>query len=85
MDDFRVYKIQVQGQVEEEDIRTACPLHIRIEEAGGTETTFVVRSDQSGLIGLVRYLHGMGLVLLSITATSEEIQSESIKYEGKKK
>ncbi|MGE5224444.1 MAG: hypothetical protein ACM3PY_18565 [Omnitrophica WOR_2 bacterium] len=71
MDDYRIYKIKIHGQMEEEDILLACPLHFSTEQAGETATTFTIHTDQSGLIGLLRYLHGLGLVLLSITCEIE--------------
>jgi hypothetical protein len=51
----RIYKIQIHGQVKE-----------------GEDSTFIaVRTDQSGLVGLVRHLHGLGLVLLSMSSSVE--------------
>ena len=66
MDDSCTYHIEVQGQVDENDLNAMSPLRmtvVRMEEAA---TLFTTRADQSALIGLIRYLHGRGFVLLSV-------------------
>ena len=66
MDDSCTYHIEVQGQVDENDLNAMIPLRmtvVRMEEAA---TLFTTRADQSALIGLIRYLHGRGFVLLSV-------------------
>ena len=66
------YQIKVRGQVNEDDLNTASPLQIALvqAEAGGEDphaaTLFTICADQSGLIGLIRHLHGRGFVLLSV-------------------
>jgi hypothetical protein len=37
-----------------------------VVQGDAESTLFLVRTDQSGLIGMLRYLHGRGLVLLSV-------------------
>ncbi len=66
MDDICAYRIEVRGQVGANDINTTGPLQIAIERAGTDATRFTICTDQSGLIGLLRHLHGRGLVLLSV-------------------
>ena len=67
----RIYRIQLHGQVKEEDINRASPLQLKIEQEGEDNTFVSVRSDQSGLIGLIRHLHGLGLVLVSVSSSVE--------------
>jgi hypothetical protein len=65
--DVRTYKIRIQGRVADEDIRATSPLPFTIEQVEGTNTSITLRADQSGIIGLIRHLHGLGLVLISIS------------------
>lgn len=68
MDDICTYQIIVRGHVEEE-VNAQSPLHLAIEQAGPESPCITIRTDQSGLIGLLHHLHGLGIVLLSISAT----------------
>ena len=62
-----VYHIQLRGQVNEEEINEMSPL-LLVREAGDTAVTQLsVATDQSGLIGLMRHLHGLGYVFLSVS------------------
>lgn len=67
----RIYKIQIHGQVKEEDINRSSPLQFKIEQMIEDNTFIAVRTDQSGLVGLIRHLHGLGLVLVSLSTTVE--------------
>ena len=67
-----IYYIEVQGQVAESDLNAMSPLQTTAVRADADEehpkaaTVFTVHADQSGLIGLMRHLHGRGLALLSV-------------------
>ncbi len=69
MDDTCTYQILLRGQVDEDDINTASPLHLTVTPAGPDATLVTVQTDQSGLVGLIRHLHGLGFVLLSIDSS----------------
>lgn len=64
--DVRTYQILIHGQVEEADIRPTSPLQFMVERGGETGTAIKVRTDQSGIIGLIRHLHGLGLVIIEM-------------------
>jgi hypothetical protein len=72
MDKACDYRIKVRGPVDESDLNTMSPLPITMVQADTDEkhrcaaTLFTIYADQSGLIGLMRHLHGRGLVLLSV-------------------
>jgi hypothetical protein len=68
MDDRRVYRIEIAGQITESDILAFSPPGAKIEPAGETCSVLTVLTDQSGLVGLIRHLHGLGLVLLAFTS-----------------
>ena len=67
MNDVCTYLIQLRGQVEVGEINALSPLAITVERAESTATVLAACSDQSGLIGLMRHLHGLGFVFLSVS------------------
>lgn len=71
--DVRTYKIQIHGQVEEGDIHPTSPLRFKIEQSEETNTSITLQTDQSGIIGLIRHLHGLGLQLISIICSIENL------------
>ncbi len=66
MNDICIYHILIKGQVALDEINVMSPLQITLERIDTAATLFSVRTDQSGLIGLLRHLHARGLVLLSV-------------------
>ncbi|MGD9099076.1 MAG: hypothetical protein PVF45_01255 [Anaerolineae bacterium] len=66
MQDICTYQIEVRGQVEENDLNAMSPLQMTVVRADTASTLFTICADQSGLIGLIRHLHGRGFVLLSL-------------------
>lgn len=73
IDDVRTYNVQIYGRVEEADINPTSPLRLTIEQFAGISTSATLRADQSGMIGLIRHLHGLGMVLLSIRCVVENL------------
>jgi len=67
MHDICTYQIEVQGPVGEKDINATSPLQMTVVRVDPAATLFTICTDQSGLIGLIRHLHGHGFVLLSVT------------------
>lgn len=66
MEDIRIYQIQIGGQVVESEIAPFSPPGWRIEPGEKGSSIFTVKTDQSGMVGLIRHLHGLGFELLSI-------------------
>jgi hypothetical protein len=66
MNDTRIYQIEVQGQVDENELNATSPIHMQTQMMEGTATRLIAYTDQSGLIGLIRYLHSRGMLVLSI-------------------
>lgn len=62
----RIYHIHIRAQASAEEINPTSPVQIRVLESTGSGTLFSVSTDQSGLIGLLRHLHGLGFDLISI-------------------
>ena len=66
MHEFCTYQIEVRGQADGNDLNAASPLQVTIVRIDTTATLFTIYADQSGLVGLMRHLHGRGFVLLSV-------------------
>jgi hypothetical protein len=66
MDKLCTYHLRLHGQVEAGDLNAGGPLHVTVVEAGTAATELVISTDQAGIIGLLRHLHGRGFVLLSV-------------------
>ena len=63
------YAIEVQGQVDVDWLRSfGSPVEIVADEAAPEKgsTVLRVRADQSGIVGLVRSLHGLGVTILQV-------------------
>jgi hypothetical protein len=69
MHDVCTYTIQLSGQVSEAEINALGPLQMMLERACPEATWFTIQTDQSGLIGLMRHLHGLGFVFVSMNRT----------------
>ena len=66
MDGLYVYEIEIRGRLDEKVLNAVGPLQCSIVRRDTDSTAVSARTDQSGLIGLLRHLHGRGVVLLSI-------------------
>ena len=86
MEDTCTYQIEVRGWIDEKDLNTISPLQVTMMLADADEehpdadreypeaaTRFTVCTDQSGLIGLLRHLHGRGVLLLSVRREPEPV------------
>ncbi len=70
---FSAYQIEVWGVVHADTFNATSPLHVTVVQMDGETTRFAVRTDQSGVIGLLRYLHGQGFVLKSVSRKQGEL------------
>jgi hypothetical protein len=77
MDDICTYFIEFYGQVEVGELNAISPLLMTPEGVEGAQTLVSVCTDQSGLIGLMRHLHGLGLVFLSVTRSHNDRSERS--------
>jgi hypothetical protein len=66
MDNLCTCLIEIQGKMDETDLKACSPLSITTVRLEADSTLLTVQTDQSGLIGLLRHLHGRGSVLLSV-------------------
>lgn len=66
------YHIRLEGKVKEADLNVGSPLTIRVVQVDAAAATLEIQTDQSGMIGVMRYLHGQGFVLLSVVRILEK-------------
>jgi menaquinone-dependent protoporphyrinogen oxidase len=81
MNHLYTYHIQVRGQVSETDVNASSPLQITVNAAGPDVTELTAKTDQPGIIGVVRHLHGRGFTVLSIN--SDEAVSPAVEASPK--
>lgn len=67
MNDLCTFLIRLHGHVEADEVNAMTPLQMTRERIEPGATLFSVTTDQSGLIGLLRHLHGLGLLFLSVS------------------
>jgi hypothetical protein len=69
MNDIGSYTVQLRGPVSAGELNAMSPIDVEVTptEAGVSLLTF--STDQSGLLGLLSYLHGLGFVFLAVNRT----------------
>lgn len=63
------YEIKIHGQLDDSWLRWFGEANVHVEtlsDHGLVTTVSDVVMDQAGLVGLIRRLHGLGIVLLSV-------------------
>jgi len=66
MDNQCTFLIKIRGAANESDINLLAPRELKVRHSSSRDTLLVVPSDQSGLLGVLSYLHGLGFEFLSI-------------------
>ncbi len=66
MNDICTFILKVRGQVCESEINAAGPLKIIVTSLEPASTLLAFSCDQSGLVGMINYLHGLGFEILSV-------------------
>ena len=72
-DPATLYRIEVQGQVDVEWLQGFDNLpQINVDQARQVQdiTVLDVHTDQAGIVGLVRRLHGLGIMILQFEVVS---------------
>lgn len=68
IDDITTFTIEIRGQIDQDDINAASPLKVTVIQVEENRTILSACTDQSGVIGLIRHLHNMGLIIRSFTS-----------------
>lgn len=66
INDQCTYQIILHGRVEAADLLPYAPPGLTVHRDETGRAILTVRTDQSGLVGLIRLLHGLGLAIHSI-------------------
>lgn len=64
--DLRTYRVTLRGRVDEEFVAAYCPAGTHLTCAGETTCLNDIRTDQSGIVGLVRHLHNLGCTIVAL-------------------
>ena len=64
--DVSIYHLQIRGNVDANEINLMSPVQVKQEWTDTAVTQFVVQTDQSGLLGLIRHLHNRGFIFYNI-------------------
>jgi hypothetical protein len=74
---MNIYQIEILGQVDVTELNPSSPHQMIATRIEPTKTLVRVCTDQSGFIGLLRHLHGLGLELLSMSREDLAIEGNS--------
>jgi hypothetical protein len=67
MDDLACFELVVRDPVSEADLNRLSPVHVVVAQANPLAVHLSAQTDQAGLIGLMRHLHGLGFVILAMS------------------
>jgi hypothetical protein len=67
------YQIKLRGYLDEDFAAAYCPPGTQISTENEVTTLGNLQTDQSGIIGLLRHLHGLGCTILELTTAKESI------------
>lgn len=68
---LRAYRITIKGQVDEEFLAAYCPPETVLTGEGDATLLSNIRTDQSGILGLVRHLYNLGCTILALESGSQ--------------
>ena len=60
------YVVKIQGRVDGGLVDWLGPMNLAADAEGSVSTLSGIVTDQAGIVGLIRHLHGLGIVLLSV-------------------
>lgn len=62
----QAYRITLRGRVDDEFVAAYCPAGTQLTCAGETTCLCNIRTDQSGIVGLMRHLHSLGCTIVAL-------------------
>jgi len=66
-----VYQIKLRGYLDDDFAAAYCPPKTQVSNENDVTTLGNLQTDQSGIIGLLRHLHGLGCTILEMTIEKE--------------
>jgi hypothetical protein len=76
MEETNKYRIKIHGKLDVQPINESSPIAIIDSIIEKNSTLLTIQSDQSGLIGLLRYLHARGVIFESINRERKHQEKE---------
>ncbi len=73
LSDTRSYALTFSGMVDDDFLTSYCSEGTTLTASGGMATLDDLRTDQSGIIGVIRQLHNLGCVILRLTTTKDPV------------
>ena len=67
MKDICTYLLKLRGHVNDDEVNGLSPIRMKVKHVDAEGTLLTLCTDQSGLVGLMSYLHGLGFTFLSLT------------------
>jgi hypothetical protein len=67
----RIYTLTFSGTPDDDFLAACCPAGTTLTTDGGVAILDHIRSDQSGIIGLIRHLHNLGCVILTLNTKKD--------------
>ncbi len=75
LEDRHQYRIELLGQVDSSWLAWFGAVRVRIQDCPGGQCLSILEdivADQAGLVGLIRHLHNLGVVLVSLQRVDME-------------
>lgn len=69
--DTRLYVLRISGTLDADFLASYCPAGVTMTFHDDHITLASLRTDQSGIIGIIRQLHNFGCVLLALAVEKE--------------
>ena len=69
--DHRSYTLTFSGTLDDDFLASCCPEGTTLITANGIAILDHIRTDQSGIIGLIRHLHNLGCVILTVSTAKD--------------
>jgi hypothetical protein len=73
---MNTYLIQIRGLVDVNDLNPMSPHQMTVIRMEPASTLISICTDQSGLVAILRHLHHMGLIFLSVLREGERTELE---------
>jgi hypothetical protein len=64
--EIRTYALKLSGELEQDFLTSFCPAGTNLERQEGSTLLSNICTDQSGIIGMIRYLHNLGFTILEM-------------------
>jgi hypothetical protein len=71
--DTCTYILQFSGELEADFLASFCPAGTTLTIRDNITTLSNLRTDQSGILGIIRHLHNLGILILEMTTLQDNL------------